>query len=321
MSLSLPVSDHLPGVPVDYMPTQAALQCQELYSRMSVAAWTLLGLLLLVAFACHQLQLLGKLNLSPHTVALRFLFLAILLANAQTVFGAIFAVGNGFAHLLFENVDFTALNKQIHDAAQAQRDAAGGASGFFDRVAGILAVFTFSGAMETVRGLASIGMLVVGIIFQLVWRALVMVLFVSTPLCVSLGMIPGFGQKILSAWLGALIQLSAWQVWGAICAFMVKSADGFFTLQKDLLAGNPGLANDAESIAVCVLFVILYAAGPAVIAKILPISNFSALAQTVTSGFGAVVGAGVTVAQMAVGAAGGGPAGAALAAGGGRKGK
>jgi hypothetical protein len=311
------VADRLPGVPVDYLPTQAALQCQELHSRMAGAAWTLLGLLLLVAFAAHQLQLLGKLNLSPHHLVLRFLLLAVLLANSHLVFGAIFAVGHGFAGLLFQDVDFTALNKQIHDAAQARRDASGGGvTGFFDTVAGVLSVFTpVAGAMDLVRALASIGLLVVGIIFQLVWRALVMVLFIASPLCVVLGMIPGFGQKILSAWFGALVQVSAWQVWGAMCAWMVKSADGFFTLQKDLATGQPGFANDAESVAVSILFVILYAACPAVVGKLFPISGFSALASTVTSGFGAIVGAGVSVAKMAVGGAVGGPLGAAVAGG------
>jgi hypothetical protein len=311
------VTDRLPGVPVEYFPTQAALQAQELAARTTTAAWSLLALLFVTALLCAQFGLLARLKTTPGQVVLRLALVAGLLAGFPMVFGAVFAVGDGFSRLIFKNADFASLNQSFHDAAQKARADRSQTDAFLDRVAGVVAALTpLPGLMDLARGGVMIAFLAVGVLYQLLWRALVLVLFVASPLCVALGLVPGFGARILSSWFAALIHLSAWQIWGAWCAWMVKSADGFFTLYADLAAGQPGLANDLESIAVALLFVILYASGPAVIAKLIPVSNFGQVVSgAITSGVGAIAAVGVQVARIAGGGAVGGPPGALAGAG------
>jgi hypothetical protein len=311
------VTDRLPGVPVEYFPTQAALQVQELAARTTTAAWSLLALLLVIALLCGQFGLLARLKTTPGQILLRLVLVAGLLSGFPMLFGVIFSVGDGFARLIFKNDDFASLNESFHAAAQKARDDKSEATAFLDRVAGVVATLTpLPALMDVVRGAVMIAFLAVGVLYQLLWRALLMVAYLAGPLCIALGMLPGFGPRILTSWIAALIHLSAWQVWGAWCAFMVKSADGFFTLYTDLAAGRPGLSNDMESIAVALLFVILYASGPAVIAKLIPISNFGqVVGGAVTAGVGAIAAAGLKVAQIAVGGAVGGPMGALAGSG------
>lgn len=150
------------------------------------------------------------------------------------------------------------------------------------------------------------------------WVIFAVILYALGPLMIMAGLIPTYGDKLWSNWIGATIQCSLWQVWMAFCGKLITSS---FLIQIEQLNpmnrvdGNTAggefstVVMDLQQAAYALVFLMLYLATPFVSNYIFPLSS--------AGGLGAfLMGMTALAAKKATGAVKGvataGPKGAAL---------
>ncbi len=288
--LMLLLAGPIPGVPFSYIPNQGALQAFELQERMMVVALSLAGLFFLFgAFLVLKSQwdapqpwwALGK----------NFVLVAVLLSCYSFVFSVPLDVSRIAARALFSNTDLSALNAEIREAAEKEQSGPGDTTQttWYGRLFALVGALNFT-AIGTTNGVLTLTTIafyasVAGMTF--LWKFAVVALFAVGPLMIVAGLIGGWGEAILGYWLTALIQVSLWQVWFAICTFFVRTSDSF-VLPGDMAASSP---NHYESIGLCILFTIAHLGTPKIVNALVPISRFSAaISGQVSAGMSAVTG-------------------------------
>ncbi len=167
----------------------------------------------------------------------------------------------------------------------------------------------------------SIALFLFGAIFiNMAWIALATVLYVLGPILIVFGVIPRLGGRVLSNWITALVQLSAWRIWMAVCGWFVWNGPSLFL--HDMQSGGPlDFGNTTvmiESAVMSLVFAGMYFATPLIINAVLPLSRFSMLGMAAWSmamnrSSGAIASF-MRVGGAVAGAAVGGPAGMAVGA-------
>lgn len=276
----------LPGIPADYIPTQGAEQILEIYARTRTAAWAMLGLLIIVSGFLHLCAMLEKMQLSPADVWTRALLVGVLLATYPFIFGSVFRLGRGVAQVVYSDEEARTLNRKFREAAEAElqgraEEGTGGGGEYeswFQTLGAFSAILNPGTAVlsELILGLFTILFYATVIVMGLFWKVLVSILFCTGPILIVLGALPRFGGRVLGAWICSCVQVSAWQFWMAVCAFMVQTADTMFQPQLELISeGRVSVTNHYEAIAITFTFTFLYWMGPFMIAWLLPISRVS----------------------------------------------
>jgi type IV secretory pathway VirB6-like protein len=281
---SLPgVPSAIPGVPFEYIATMGATQIIEAYQRVRTASFVLMGLFCVLALGLHVVSLLGKANTTPKDIVLKALMCMVLLSIYPQIFGTVMSLTHKTSQVIFSDENTRELNEKFRAAAQAQLDednAERGASANFFQMASQMAALlnpTSALVIELISALATIAFFATAIFVGIMWKLLVGILFCTGPILIAMGMLPGIGGRIQGAWICSLIQVGFWQIWSAICALMVRTADSFFQPYFDFIQrGELTVTNHYESIAIMVAFTVLFWMGPMVIAWLLPISKTSA---------------------------------------------
>jgi hypothetical protein len=287
-ALLLQLGPEIPGVPLKYIPTQGAQQVLHLYSHVQNASWWLLGGLMVVGGGLVVFGLLAKMNITPYEVAMRGILAACLLAAYPLIFKLVLVSGAAVAEIIMSDEDYDALNEAFRRAADAELAERDAQAPFYEKwirqISSVVSSMSLGGAIltELIMGLGTILFFVSAIVINLLWRLFVVLMFVSGPLLIVLGSIPVFGPRVLGSWITGIIQISAWQVYMALMAFMVKTADGFFQRYVDLAHGKVDTVNHFESIAITFAFGFLYLATPFMVNAVLPFSKVSMMA---THGF------------------------------------
>lgn len=302
---------NIPGVPYSYIPTQGAQQAWGLYQQSRDVGRELLPLILTVSFLLYMMGAFAE-HINPiRIVAQMFIVVALLSFNAQYVFGPALGVGNYGANRLFPQSEIDRLNREFREAAEREETDRQNAAPFyqwwFEKLAAVTATLTPGTAMLTQIFLAAATILfhVAVIVTMLLWRLAVIVLFGVSPILISLGALPYMGERILGSYIAALFQISFCQILMAICAFMVRTGDAFFTPQLELIEGRLTLANHFESIAMALGFTVIYFAIFPVARALLPISYFtSMMGHAFSVGAGQMAGVAKTAASAGAGMAG-----------------
>lgn len=300
------VGRRIPGVPLEYIPSQGMEQAVELHARMITNAWWLLGGLLVVSGGMVVMGLAAKVDISSQELLSRAVLTIFLLVGLNTIFGGVMATGNLLATRIMSEEEISRLNEEFRRAAEEtnEQEQLGGAShSWFRRLASLSMLLNPSTALltEIMMGLATILFYASSILINLLWRVFVVILYIFAPLAIVLGSVPRWGGRVLSAWFGAVVQISAWQIWMAICAWFVRTGDSIFQAHYNLAANGPlgtDNVNHFESIGIAFVFSVMYLATPFLVSYLLPISKFGALATSgTTAAVNSVVSSATTVVQ------------------------
>ena len=287
----------IPGVPTEYMPTQSAQAVTELFDKIFKDSLKLLAVTTLIgAAATVVFPLVGEDGSSKNNWSgflKRMVVTVLLLFGLQFIFGSILDLGHGIGQEIFKDQDVSKLNQQFSDNAnKAQQEKAvpedgkpGGVLGVLKGLTDMVSLFQANNLIGLIGGLSAILFFLTTIVINLLWRVLVIILYITAPIIIVTLPIPGVGTKLVTSWLAATIQISLWPVWFSICAFFVNTSDSIFKVSDDV--GKT--VNHIDSIAHAVIFTILYLATPKFISIVFPISTFSSSASAgLTSGIQAL---------------------------------
>ena len=318
----------IPGIPDDYLTDQGITQILALHDKIMNTAWYLFAILVIVAGGLVVTGLLTSMQISTQEVVKNGMLVVVMLLGFDIFFGFVFNAGHYVASTIMSDTDFMQLAKDVRDHANVT-DGGGAASGDW-----LGLIFTMLGKSIINPGVG-LGMVLIGLaiaifllsalFINIAWLALAVAAYTFSPIALALGIIPRWGGKLLESWISSLVQLSAWQIWMAICGWFVKLGP-FMFLQS---SGSTGPLDSLdtrlslETGAMCLVFAALYMSTPWIISAYLPISHFGFHAsRAIGAAYGMISGtAGVameaagTVASAAV--TGGAGAGGGAAAGGG----
>ena len=116
-----------------------------------------------------------------------------------------------------------------------------------------------------------------GVIWAL-WIILTMALFAFGPILVPLGVVPRWGTKMLATWLNAIVVLALWNIYNAMCTWLMTTSAGLFMDSSG--ATNPANFHSGRILAtggMSVVYTVLLIAGPIIVTALVPLSSFANL--------------------------------------------
>ncbi|MGH9763831.1 MAG: hypothetical protein ACREAC_23615, partial [Blastocatellia bacterium] len=216
--------------------------------------------------------------------------------------------------------DQQALNQAIQGAAPQPGGGQGSSVlGWIVGAVNFVTNFSFNsgvGITMLIIALADVLFFVSVILMGLLYLTLMIVHFVLGPVIIALGVIPGFGDRLLSSWFGSLVQLSFWPVWLAVVAWLIKFGNLLFlgTTTGSLLSNDASNQNFLSG-CLALLLALMNFATPFIVAMMLPTSRTGQLAHSAftmaSSRLSSMAGSGIRAGGAVVGGVVGGPAGAA----------
>lgn len=258
----------------------------DLHGRIMDQSWGLFGALFAVGALLGLAGQTARLKITPDKMVMMGVLVAVLLSGYDGVFGTIMATGDDLSQEIASREKLMEATQQIQEAA---RNISSGESEDSDtpyllKLFGqILFALAGPGLLTgLVIGLSICVMLIGSLFINTLWVIFTVVLYTFGPLVIVLGLIPGWGPKILTNWFGALIQLSAWQIWMAICWWCVEVGSQLPFLMNNgelpTIDNLKGHVTSFEGAAFALVFALLYLATPFIVQGILPLSRFSVMA-------------------------------------------
>lgn len=305
------LNNTVPGIEKDYLPEQGAAAAAEIFEKTYGDAWIIFGLMVIISLA-FSVYGLGQ-NWEIKTTLKRIASIALLLVGFKLAFGGPFIIGHALSIHIFSEDNVAELNKKFEERATEEQEKKGVAEDKDETIIGRL--FKMIGQIQTDIVVDALSAIIAFIFFiaatlmHMLWRVALIILYITGPILIALSIIPGFGVKLLTAWFGAVLQVSFWQVWFAICAFFVQTSDKILTFTVG--DSKAATANHVESVVFALIFTILYIGTPFIVGVLFPTSAFSSgLTQALRFG-GYPVSAGInTAASLASAGAGGALSGA-----------
>lgn len=281
----------LPGVFQDYTQgdiTGARTLINELHSKTLHASWGLLSVLVITAAGTYLIGGLTKMKISPEDLLIKGVLVIALLTGYNQVFYFVMAGGNTIAEQIASRQQLWEATEKIEQdtkqiASQGNLDDKSGDFSLVNVFGQIL--YALSGTTVLtglVIGLSIIVFFIGSLFINTLWLIFVIALYIFGPISIVLGILPGWGGKITSTWFGALVQMSAWQIWMAFCWFCVMMGSELFRLQNGgqlpQIGDLKGMVNSFEAAAFALVFTLLYLATPFIVQGLLPLGRFSVMA-------------------------------------------
>jgi hypothetical protein len=321
----------IPGIPNHYISASYARLVMDLAGRARTVAFIVAAVLLAVSLAVNGSGWLIK-DLNIKEVLRSAVITVSLLVIWTPTFGFLMSFGYHMGEFLVDEKKVTNLlenafrqtpNGELPGQTAGKGPADGGASDvksggwlswLLDVDAGFTDLITTSLA-AVVSVLCMLLFMIAAFVMPSIWLVFATLLFIFGPLVISLGMLPRIGGKILGNLFGSLFELSLWQAWFHICAWLVmasndlvgkKVTDFFFNSENGAQAVDAAYTS-AEAAAMGLVFAGLYFATPLVVRHLVPVSQFGATAALIINKASSIatIGAG-----MVTGGAGGAAAGA-----------
>jgi hypothetical protein len=322
----------IPGIPNHYISASYARVVMDLASHVRAVAFIVAAVLLVVSIALNSSGMLVKdLNIKE---VLRNAFITVsLLVIWAPSFGILMGFGYQMGELIVaEQEVMKTLENSFRPKADGetptpgeragQGPADGGASdvksggwlmyllgGISDLPGGNVILGIGGGIAWVVSKLCAILFMIASFVMPSIWLIFATLLFVFGPLVISLGMIPRIGGKLLGNLFGSVFELSLWQAWFHVCAWLVTASNDLVSNEfHDFFNGAKGAQavdsayTSAEAASMGLVFAGMYFATPMVVRYLVPMSQ----AGSATS---AIISKANSVAGMAIGGVGGAAAG------------
>src|SRR5262245_7282309 len=294
----------IPGIPNHYISASYARLVMDLAGNVRTVAFIVAAALLAVSLAVNGSGWLIK-DLSIKEVLRSALITVSLLVIWTPTFGFLMSFGYHSVDVMVEEKKVTNIvenafrqtpNGELPGRAAGNGPADGGASDvksggwlswLMDVGAGFTDLVTTSIA-AVVSGLCMILFMIAAFVMPSIWLVFATLMFVFGPFVISLGMLPRIGGKILGNLFGSLFELSLWQAWFHICAWLVmasndlvgKKATDFFNGANGAQAVDAAYTS-AESAAMGLVFAALYFATPLVVRHLVPVSQVGAATASI----------------------------------------
>ena len=245
-----------------------------MFSKLYHGAWVLLGLLLMVS---AMIQLFGAMS-NWHTpvdqLLLKGAMVVLMLVGYQYSFGVVMRTGYALAQQIQETPFIVDQLRMTEEKLQQGQGDSSWASWAFTLLKGI------SGQLELVTIIVGLGIMLYFVIcffMTSLWVVLATVLYITGPLVLVMAIFPG-GGKLAARWFGALLQLSLWQVWFAICYWFMDAGATKLLQGQGLLINTVdwrtmGASTMLEGLAFAVLFGCMYLGTPYVVQAIFPLGS------------------------------------------------
>lgn len=275
------LNNTIPGIEADYLPEQAAAAAAELFNKTYANAWLIFGLMVFISLAFSVISRYTSLDEEWNIILAlkRIVTIAVLLVGFKFIFGTVFITGHALSLEIFGEDNVSELNKKFEEIATKEQENKGvtddGDENPISRLFTMLGQITSDIVVDTLAAIIAFIFFVSTVLMHMLWRIAVIILYVMGPILIALSLFPSFGVKILTAWFGAALQVSAWQVWFSVCAFFVQTSDNTDLLKFTVGDSKAATANHIESVVFALIFTILYIGAPLVVALFLPISSFS----------------------------------------------
>lgn len=274
------LNNTIPGIEADYLPEQGAAAAAKLFEKTYENALLIFGLMVFISLAFSVISRYTSLGEEWDIVLAlkRIVLIGVLLAGFKFMFGTIFITGHALSLEIFGEDNVSELNKQFEEIATREQESKGVTSDAdenpISRLFTMLGQITSDIVVDTLAAIIAFIFFVATVLMHMLWRIAVIILYVMGPILIALSLFPSFGVKILSAWFGAALQVSFWQVWFAVCAFFVQTSDNTDLLKFTVGNSKAATANHIESVVFALIFTILYIATPIVVGLFLPVSSF-----------------------------------------------
>ena len=314
----------IPGIPDDYLTDQGITQILLLHDKVMDTSWYLFAILVIISGGLVLTGLLTSMQISTQEVVKNGIMVVVLLLGFDIFFGFVFNAGHYVASTIVSDDEFIQLAKDVRDKANNSDGGGASESNWLTLILTVLGKSIINpgiGLAMVLIGLAIAVFLLAALFMNIAWLALAIAAYVFSPIALALGVIPRWGSKLTEAWISSLVQLSAWQIWMAICAWFVKLGPFMFLQDAGTAGGLDSLDTrlSLETGAMCLVFAALYMATPWIISAYLPISHFGFHAsRAIGAAYGMLSGTAGAISSAAgtvAGAAAGGPAGAVAGGG------
>lgn len=280
----------LPGVFSGYSNdyTAARQVIDEIHGKMMKVSWVMIGGLITIACLMYLTGAIASAKVNPQELVLKGILVVALLAGYNTIFGMIMGSGRMLSDQIANSAQMLEAAKEINEAKESvtnnQGDTATEPGVSMLKAMGTI-LFALDGTAlltAAIIGLCIILMFLGSLFVNAVWLIFVVALYIFGPISIAMCLLPGVGNKITSTWFGAIVQLSFWQVWMAICWRMIIIADLIHPLVsgQGSIGSTTSTVNSFEAAAFALVFALLFMATPFIVQGLIPLSSFSAMAGT-----------------------------------------
>ncbi len=283
LAFQLPGVQQISGLSSDFFPQAAIDIATKLHKIMFHDAQILAFGLLVITGGIVAIGSYAEKSFNFQEIVVKVFGAFLLLYTINFTFGWTMQAGGAIASDIMTPKEILAVNVDFAKTADAQEKTTESkvADGIKNLFSGTLGTFISNASKGLVAGgLYALIAVVFFLVIQLtmiLWKTLALILYIFAPLCIALGVVPGFGTRILFSWYGAVVQLSAWQIWIAVCAFFVGHAQDLYF--STYLPGSGNFLDPAvqvSAIGVASMFIVLAVLGPLFISKLIPTSDFTA---------------------------------------------
>lgn len=304
----------------------------EAIIRMQEKMYGASKVVFLIAFAAsvglYSFQQIFGMKISPRDMALSFFLTLFVMLSYNTIFSTVIEISVAVGDEISSREDredwASSIRKSSDDQNQTGPGQANSPWSIFSGYLGAAVSMAIGGTPQAIGGImvacaGAVFLIAMGVIWA-IWIILVMTLYAFGPLLVCLGVVPGWGQKVLASWFNALVVLGLWNVYNAMCSWLMTTSAALFLDAAGVGGGtfDPSTFHSGRLLTtggMTVVYTILLIAGPILIQALVPLSGFLGMAsfgvEKGTSTFaGAVSGGATTFGGAMGGMAGGTPEGA-----------
>jgi hypothetical protein len=269
----------IPGVTSSPFFKGGEAEVIELHTKVQKAGALLFAFMVVFSLLFSLVGLMAKMEISPRELMLRGLLVVALFGGHFYIMDVVLKVGDGIGDTI---VSDDLLKEFVSTMEKKATNEPGGAKTSWSEWLGTLfsILSTTSvvsvGLSQMVNALSTLLFIIGFVLMNILWVVLVVILYVFSPILIALGLVPKWGNKILSNWIGAIVQLSAWQIWMKICTWLYTTGIKIFIAPVssndfDVASG----ANMTQAAVLGLLGAGLFFATPVIINAVLPISQFS----------------------------------------------
>lgn len=303
----------------------------EAIIRMQEKMYGASKIVFLIAFAAsvglYSFQQIFGMKISPRDMALSFFLTIFVMLSYNTIFSTVIeisvAVGDEISSREEREDWASSIRKASDDRSETGPGQTNSPWSIFSGNLGMAVSMAIGGTPQAIGGImvacaGAVFLIAMGVIWA-IWIVLVMSLYAFGPLLVCLGVVPGWGQKVMASWFNALVVLGLWNVYNAMCSWLMTTSAALFLDAAGVTSMDPSTFHSGRLLTtggMTVVYTILLIAGPILINALVPLSGFLGLAsfgiEKATSTFTDAVSTGASAVGTAVGGAVGGPGGAAV---------
>lgn len=303
---------------------EAIIRMQE---KMYGASKVVFLIALVAAIGLYSFQSAFSMKISPKELLMSTILTIFVMISYNQIFSTVIeisvAVGNEISTREQKEDWAASIRKSADDRNETGPGQTNSPWSVFSGYLGTVVSLSLGGGAVAISAVivacaGAVFLIAMAVIWAL-WVILVMALYAFGPLLVCLGVVPGWGQKIQATWFNALVALGVWNIYNAMCVWLMTVSAALFLDSLGVGGGSvdPSTFHAGRLLTtggMTVVYTVLLIAGPIIVQALFPLSGFLGLAnfgiEKAASTFTSAVSAGASGAASAASGFSGGGGGA-----------